>query len=346
MNPRDIFIPWISLGIILNGLFGGCESSNKTASSSNALTIDQIDSQASKIYNLRSLLIYNGYEPLLESYYAKYPTDSLDHIRSVTKSIMGLLIGIAIEKGFITSIDQPISQFLKGKYSNYRDKYHAVNLKHLLTMSSGLNWDESKVSEFNQWVTSSDPVMYVLRRDIVNSPGSKFEYNSGASHLLSLVITEATGQSTLEFARENLFEPLDIVDSRWQKLGPYYNGGAGLELKPSDMIKIGQLMCGQGQYKGKQVINNQWINESIDYQLEVKGSLGYGYLWWVDGKRPERVAAAIGFGGQNIMILPDRGYTAVTTCNWQNLKGGATEQQQQIGKFMLDTIYPYMVNEE
>lgn len=307
------------------------------------LTLETINRDAKAIGNLRSLIISKDDQILSEKYFHSYRSDSLDHVRSVTKSVIGILTGIAIEKGFIESIDQPIGDYLGDSYPKYEDKLSRITIRHLLTMTAGFDWDESTVAMFNQWVSSSDPIQFVLSRKMVSKPGEKFEYNSGIPHLLSVIITKSSGMTTFEFANKYLFNPLGISGIRWQRINGYYNGGAGLELKPRDMLKIGQLMIDSGSYMENQILSPSWVENSTKGQVSIQGEQEYGYLWWTEKEANERNAAAIGYGGQFILILPDRGVTVVATSNWRSLgRGVATKQTGVVAKLISDKIYPFI----
>ncbi len=326
----------------------GCTEQKSTSLAdkpqSEPLSIVQINKEAEKIPNIRSLIFSKNEQILSEKYFRSYSSDSLDHVRSVTKSITSLLIGIAIDQGIIKSIDQPISDFLRDKYPRHKSKLESISVGHLLTMTAGFDWDESTVDEFNRWVVSRDPVAYVLNRKMKQKPGEKWEYNSACSHLLSAVLTEASGMSTLEFANRYLFGPLDIKNVRWDRIRSYHNGGAGLQLRPINMHEIGVMMINNGRFKNKQVVPSAWIEESTRWHYKVGGSTGYGYSWWVDNDPDERVAFAIGHAGQFIVILPDLKVVMTASCNWQSLGGKASVQEGKVAELMRDRIYPYLKN--
>ena len=310
---------------------------------SSQITKENIIKEANTITHLRSLLVSTNGELKIESYFKPYSGDSLDHVRSVTKSITSLLIGIAIDKKYIKSVDVTIDNFLEKKYPEHREKLRKISIADLLTMSSGLQWDESDVSEFNGWVRSRDPIDYVLQRKLKHTPGKKFEYNSGGSHLLSAVLTEATGINTFEFANQNLFEPLEIKPVRWTNIRPYYNGGAGLELRPGDMRRIGEMLISEGVYKGKQIVSEEWVTQSIKAHIKVSSKVAYGYSWWIFETIPEKVAAALGYGGQFIVVLPERETVLTASSNWRSLgQNRAGKTQLEISKLMESKIYPYL----
>ncbi len=329
---------------ILLFLFGCKGNSQTEASSENPGTVEltEIEKEAEEIYGLRSLLITKNGELVSESYFENYPKDSLDHVRSVTKSVMGLLIGIAIDQQVIESIHDPIDKYLTG-VNGLEERHKEIKLRDILTMSGGFQWDESTVSEFNNWVTSSDPVAYVLKRKLVAKAGEKFEYNSASSHLLSVILSRASGLSTFEFAQRYLFQPLQIKGVRWSKINGYYNGGAGLELKPKDMMLIGKLVAGEGTYRQKEIVSRAWIQEMIEPHMMDKASHGYGYQWWRETDAPMRNALALGYGGQFIIVFPDSDAVIVATSNWRG-RGASTQSERSDEFFALlrSKVFPFL----
>jgi len=294
-------------------------------------SLEKVLTVAKKSSNIRSLLVSIDGQIVLEEYFAKYGLDSLDHQRSGTKSIMATLIGIAIDKQFIKEIDEPVANYLPGADPRLQE----ITIKHLLTMTSGFEWDEAlSVKEYNTWVSSGDQLGYLLRKPIAERPGSTWNYNSATMHLLSIILTKASGKSTHDFAEEHLFKPLGIQNSRWEQLaGGYHNGGAGLELHPRDMVRLGQVIANQGNYKGEQVISKQFIRAATSHQepepFASDENVGYGYGWWVGEPNGVKVILARGYAGQLIAIFPETQIVVVMTHNWRLDIEAAIEQQEQ-----------------
>ncbi len=191
------------------------------------------------------LVVRHGYIVLEEYPQPDYDQDTAEDLRSVTKSFASTLIGIAIEEGFIDGTEQKmVDLFPDRDIKNLDSRKESVTLEHMLTMKAGLEWDEWKYAysdprnHYIQAISSEDPFQYVLDTPMATDPGVVWSYNGGTSHLLSFLVTEATGQDTHDFAKEFLFEPLGITQSRWnrdQNGIPY--GGGGLYLTPRDMAK-------------------------------------------------------------------------------------------------------------
>ena len=197
--------------------------------------------------------------------------------------------------------------------ANNDARKQAITLEHLLTMSSGLEWsDDANNGEMDQ---SQDAVKYVLDRPMAATPGQVFVYNSGAPTILTAILRKTTGKSPLEFAQANLLGPLGISDIRWKT---YQNGlevgGAGIQLTPRDMAKLGYLYLRGGLWEGKQIVPASWVNASlekhIDPKMEGEKRSGYGYLWWL---QTYGAVAAQGLGGQYILLLPAQDLEVVFT---------------------------------
>jgi CubicO group peptidase (beta-lactamase class C family) len=253
----------------------------------------------------------------------------LHDTRSVGKSIISLLIGVAIEKKKIKSLQTPVIDF----YPEYADlatsELKAVTLEHLLTMSSGLEWNEGGAGRDDEhrlmWKWS--PVYYVLSRPIVTPPGQKFNYNSGGTAVLADILTRATGMHWQDYARTVLFEPLAIRDLTWTT---DWHGRpmafTGLRMRPRDMAKIGRLMLNKGFWNGakpQQVVPADWIANSLQPKLGTGfDGTRYGYHWWIGTAdwKSQSIAwgAAFGNGGQRICIAPELDMAIVITAGAYN----------------------------
>jgi CubicO group peptidase (beta-lactamase class C family) len=244
--------------------------------------------------------------------------DRIHNLYSVTKSITSILIGIAIEKGFIEGVDQRVVDFFPDReIANLDERKERMTLEHLLTMTSGLEW-EGPDDMFHSWgdaIMSGDPVQYVLDRPMAYEPGTEWYYNGGCSHLLSAILTETTGKSTYQFAREVLFGPLGITRVQWPRdpNGIYY-GGQDIWLTPYGMAKIGQLMLDGGVWNGEQVVPADWVAELARSRAPSWWG-GYGYQWWTF---PDiGVFFAAGAFEQRIYVVPELDMVVVfTSSNW------------------------------
>jgi CubicO group peptidase (beta-lactamase class C family) len=181
-------------------------------------------------------------------------------------------------------------------------------------------------------ITAPNQVQYVLDKPLIAQPGEIFTYNSGAFHLLSVIISRATGIQTLEFANQNLFEPLGIGDKIWEvDHQGYNNGAAGLKITPHDMVKIGQLMLHHGEYNGKWIVSSLWIERLISFKIITNKAVpygsGYGHGWWNGQSEQGNYAFAMGWGGQFIITVPNLKLIVVATNKWSGVSGPVANEQ-------------------
>jgi len=236
-----------------------------------------------------------------------YPDDgrALHDQASVTKSITTALIGIAADKGLL-KIDDPMLSFFPGRAVANRDAAkERVTVRHLASMSSGLDCtasgDERTLKDMQK---SPDYVQFVLDRKMIAEPGTTFVYCSPGMHMLSAILQKATGMTALEFARQNLFEPLGIRDVIWPADAQGVNHGWGdIHLHPHDTAKIGLLWLHHGEWAGRQIVSREWVENSIRTQIKTGWNDDYGYGWWVTDDKG--AFAAIGRGGQRIQVWPE-----------------------------------------
>lgn len=195
-------------------------------------------------------------------------------------------------------------------------------------------------------IDSGTPIQYVLNKPQAYSPGSKWNYSTGDIHVLSAVLTKATGLSTLEFARSHLFEPLGIQEFKLQKFEDgFYSGGSRLELKPRDMLKIGQLFANKGVHDGNRLVSEAFIDEATKLQNPAGAfkntEEGYGLGWWVGHPMGLHAFMASGYAGQTIAVVPELQLVIVTTQKWQVNGQQALKQQgvvQEIAKWVVEAV--------
>ncbi len=268
-----------------------------------------------KSYEIDSVsIVRNGYM-VADVYFYPFSKGQKHIIHSCTKSIMSALIGIAIDKGHIKNVDQPIIEFFPDRtFSNLDELKQSITLENLLTMASGLKCRDSYIYSWvglSEMSTSNDWAQYVLDLPMSEPPGERFEYCNGASHLLSVIIQKTTNKRTLEFAKKNLFEPLGITDVRWQSSPQSIDIGWGrMWLKPHDMAKIGWLYLNKGRWGNKQILPSEWIEVSTRGHIDASRFNHYGYQWWVDSAG---YYMAVGYGGQSIFVVPAKNIVAVFT---------------------------------
>ncbi len=192
-------------------------------------------------------------------------------------------------------------------------------------MTCGLAWHElDGGDDYSRWVSSPDMVQYVIDLPWEHHPGEVFHYHTGCTHLLAVVLAEATGTPMLDFARAHLFGPLGIDQVEWwQDERGYYTGGMGIFLRPKDMLKIGQLFLRGGVWEGTRVLSADWILESTASHVSTGNAVPfgseYGYLWWVGHGQGRDFYFANGYGGQFIVVAPDLDLVIVATSTWRGM---------------------------
>jgi CubicO group peptidase (beta-lactamase class C family) len=287
--------------------------------------------------NIHAILVVRQGKLVFEHYYrgdderggrplgqVTYDRTMLHDMRSVSKTVTSLLVGIALEQQKLASLDQPIFDFFP-EYADLRTPDKArITLRHLLTMSTGLDWDETRTPYTDpnnsaiRMIRSVDPYRYVLSEPVVTPPGAKYNYSSGSTELLGAIIHKATGQHIDALARTVLFEPLGIVDFEWTRNS---DGNAaaswGLRLRPRDMAKLGQLVLAHGLWNGRQIVPRDYMDEATAPQIQGAGVYFYGYQMWVGrslvNKREIDWTAGVGLGGQRVFVIPSLDLVVVMT---------------------------------
>jgi CubicO group peptidase (beta-lactamase class C family) len=309
--------------------------------------------------NIHSVLILRNNKLVYEKYWPghdenrgtdfvgiiNHHRDSLHDIRSITKSITSAAVMIALEQGKIKHLDQRLFDFFP-EFSKYaQGSKKNITIRHLLTMTSGLNWLEEQ--SYNDSMKKHDVAYaldFILRQPQVNEPGSKFSYNSGSTQLLGQIIEKATGMNIEKFIVKHLFEPLKIKDFEWTKERNGLIGAwGGLRMRSRDMMKFGMLYMNDGKWNGKQIISDSLVNESIRTHVFTDEPNGYGYqFWtWVDSVQDQQVHTieASGNGGQKIEINRSKNLVLVITAGNYDLHN----LRKTPYDLYLDFVYPAVI---
>lgn len=271
--------------------------------------------------NTAGIIVLKNGKTLYENYFNGYTAANNLHVASVTKSIFSALIGIAIENGYIKSIDQKVLDFFPDYTVSKGEKaIQSVTIKNMLTMTAPYKY---KSEPYEKFFTSDNWIKAAL--DLLGGKGQAGQFTYSAivgTHILSGILVKATGQSVLDFATENLFSPLEIhvghnvvLHNKEEHIAFFQDknvsgwvadpqglntAGFGLTLTPMDMAKIGQLYLNRGVWNGKQIVPAWWIDESTKEHSRW-GELSYGYLWWIIDEK-EHIYAAMGDGGNVIYV--------------------------------------------
>jgi CubicO group peptidase (beta-lactamase class C family) len=262
--------------------------------------------------NVHSVLVVRNGFIIAETYYPPYDREAKHRVFSVTKSFISALIGIALERGFIDGLDDRVVDFFPERtFAHLDDGKATMTLAHLLTMTSGLDWQEG-LATYQELADTRDWVQYVLDKPMAVQPGRQFRYCSGCSHVMSAILQKRTGVGTLEFAQTHLFQPLGISNLRWELDGSGIpNGGWGLHLTPRDMAKLGLLYLNGGYWDGQQIVPAEWVKDSVSDGVDANGGWHYGYQWWLGPG--EGHFAAVGLGAQVIYVMPELDMVVVFT---------------------------------
>ena len=237
-------------------------------------------------------------------------------LASESKSVTSLLFGIAVDKGLITNLDAKIKSYYETEYPGLlQGEKVDITIRQLLTMSSGLSWDEWSAGANDSYnlFQADDPIRFILNLPLQYTPGTRFHYNSGGTNILGDLIHTTSGITLREFARQNLFSRLGITDWEWKAIrNTDLFASGGLYLRPRDMARIGQLVLNQGVWKGRRIISKDWIKESIQSRIvptEFGLGTGYGYQWWLNEfhyrEQSYPVVFSAGWGEQMMYIFPE-----------------------------------------
>ena len=319
------------------------------------LTKDLIDET---IYNVHSVLIYKDEALFYEKYLCgkdekhgknlgirQHTSGDLHDIRSISKSIVSACIGIAIRKGLIKDENEPLIKFFPEICKNDNAK-SMITIKNLLTMSSGLCWKEmgeysSLLNDETKMDLSFNPVKFILDKQLINDPGSHWNYSGGNTQVLAEIIKRVSGKDIYEFATEHIFQPLGIKQSEWINLTvkKIPAAASGLRLTSRDLLKFGIMYKDKGRFNNTQILDNVWVSKSISNQIERPDFTnlnlengGYGYQFWTYNFNIKNhnlnIVEAKGNGGQSIFICQQLNLVIVITAgNYGNLNGNKIPYQ-------------------
>ncbi len=267
--------------------------------------------------HVRSLLIARHGSLVFEQYYGEASREVLHNIQSMTKSVSSALVGIALKKGLITSLDNRVI----GYFPEYQEaigdqRATEITIRHLLTMASGI--DEMRLS-FDKVLANI--IRDILRQPLLYAPGEGFKYSSPAAHLLGGVLQKATGRPVLEFAETELFRPLGMGRVIWyaDNKGLQSGGLSGL-FRSRDVLKLGELYLRRGSWQGAELISPAYVAESV--KVHNRGDFfgeptSYGFMWWIASVAGQDAFYARGYGGQFLMVLPKADLVILCTSDWK-----------------------------
>jgi CubicO group peptidase (beta-lactamase class C family) len=278
------------------------------------LTLAAVERAAADVPRLHSLLVSHNGTLVLERYLNGRRAAQHANVKSVSKSVISALVGIAIEQKHIPDVREPIGTYfpeqLRAAASAPKRR---ITIEDLLTMRSGL--ESTSGRNYGAWVTSRNWVGFALSRPLETAPGSEMEYSTGNTHLLSAILTKATKRSTWQYAQDVLARPLGFSLAQWPRdpQGIYF-GGNDMLFTPRQLVTFGELYRNAGRHADRQVVPARWVSDSFiargqsDYNDQL-----YGYGWWMREFSGEQAYFAWGFGGQYVFILPRLQLVVVTT---------------------------------
>lgn len=283
----------------------------------------------------------------------EFDENSLHDLRSISKSVTSLLLGIALGDNFEAALSRPIIEYFPEFAEQVADGVERVTLHHVLTMSAGFQWNEMEVPYSNlnnderRMYHVADPVQYVLSKPLYSEPGERWYYNGGMTMVIAALIEKISGQPFLEFAHEKLSAPLGISEEyvEWRGLGIWRSrislpsAASGLRTRIRDLAKIGALMLNDGRWQGQQLVPREWVRLSSQRHMEqtfpnwsLDGIYGYGYQWWPANFRGEygefSALAGVGYGGQRLFVIPEK--DMVVTIFAGNYGNGIWRMSEQV----------------
>jgi CubicO group peptidase (beta-lactamase class C family) len=276
--------------------------------------------------NARLTGIYNYFDP---QYHPFYHGSDAHTMQSVTKTLTSVLFGVAMYRGeFHATLDTPILKFFDvSKVKNLDDRKRRITIKDVLTMQAGLDWDEylpynNPHNGSSAMEATDDWIQFVIDRPMAHDPGTYFAYSSGVAELGAYIFQKATGHDIADYAAEHLFKPLGFEHQFWKRtpLGVADTEG-GLYVRREDLAKIGYLYLHEGVWNGQRIVSSEWVKDSTTPHADTRRGTKYGYFWWLipHGKENGLAWAALGLGGQRLLVIPEDNLMLVFT-GWDILE--------------------------
>lgn len=326
--PVDVSQPWVQVAPAAAGMDSAVLAGAAAA--------------AEEIPRFRSLLVARHGHVVLERYFGGADASTLFDVRSVTKTVVAMLTGLALADGALPGIGARLGDYL-GPPNTLDADDSAVTVHELLTMTSGYEWHElGGGPDFASWSAASDHVQYLLDRPQFGPPGP-FEYNSAAAHVLGVLLQNAEAEPLPVYAAQALFAPAGITSARWEKLEyGTVNGAAGMSMTARDLLRIGQLLLQEGRSGERIVVPGAWIRAMTSPRFEWREVVGpqsgvsYGYLCWVADGAPRPAFFAWGYGGQYVYVVPSLDLVVVTTTDWRGI--ASDEESDALGTSVLGVI--------
>ncbi|WP_307530875.1 serine hydrolase domain-containing protein [Streptomyces umbrinus] len=286
--------------------------------------------------SLLSVLVVRHDRLVAERYYDGSGAQRSNNVHSVSKSVLQALVHIAVAKGDIGSLDDPVADYLPEYFANASPVKKKITIRHMLTMRSGLDWTEDstegKVEKTSNWVR------VILGRELVSAPGTTYNYSSGNTHVVSAVLQKATRMSTCQFAHQYLFGPMGITAEHWGR-DPQgvFSGGYNVYLTPREMAKFGLLYLHDGKWGGRQLVPRGAVRAAQARITQVDDVFAYSEGWWMQTISERSTYFAWGYGGQFVFVIPSADIVLVTS---ENTSNDSVNKEIDPREFIRDYLLP------
>ncbi|MEU9954999.1 serine hydrolase [Streptomyces sp. NPDC050982] len=286
--------------------------------------------------SLLSALVIRNDRLVAERYYHGSGAQRSNNVHSASKSILQALVRIAVAKGDVGSLDDPVADYLPEYFGKASPDKKKITIRHMLTMRSGLDWTEDSTE--GQIEKTSNWVRAILGRELVSAPGTTYNYSSGNTHVVSAVLQKATGMSTCQFAHQYLFGPMGITAEHWGR-DPQgvFSGGYNVYLTPREMAKFGLLYLHDGKWGGRQLVPRDAVRAAQARTARVDDVFAYSEGWWMQTVSERSMYFAWGFGGQFIHVIPSADIVLVTS---ENTSDSSINKEINPGEFIRDYLLP------
>ncbi len=324
--------------------------SNPQAEDLNADILDSAFDQARQAGFIDALLIIRNGRIVAEEYYNGFGDSTPHTVMSVSKSFLSAMAGIAFERDYLDSLDERmLDYFPEYIYSGIDPRKYDITIRHLLSMRMGL---EHERQNYFQIYNSDNWIKTTIEFPLTYNPGERFAYNTFQTHLLSAIITKASGMSTRDFAVRFLTDPMGITIDAWQQDPQgYYFGGNTVHFTPREMAVLGYLYLHDGRLNDVQIVPEEWVEFTLAPSAEfgpnewgVMKNISYGYLWWLSQINDYDLFMAIGHGGQFVIVSPDLNLIVVSTANNNVDWDTANDQEQAVLEIVSKYILPAVDN--
>lgn len=296
--------------------------------------------------NIYAIVIAKNNRIVYQQFFNGKTDHSLLNEQSLTKGVVAILIGIAIDKHYISSVDEKIGKYFPQLAKDKDPRKQNITIRQIMNQASGLYHEN--LNDLKDYLGKKDPSGYVLKQSLISEPGSAFYYNNAASHLLSVILTKATGMPTLDFAKKYLLDPMEITDVSWAKMKDGFYDGSGLlsiRMHTQDMVKIGSLLLNNGFYGNKRLVPSNWIkminrpDNTFDTEWGFKGSK-YALCWYHFNYKGASITYALGWGGQFLITIPK--YRAVIAVNASIADEDAIMESARFTDKIFPVLYDYI----